>query len=182
MAMMNDSSRDSRIYFLFFIFPPFFASEPMSAVARGRAFEQLAAGVLARQGFVLRHCGQAGDGGIDLRGAWHLPGGLVVPVVAQCKDHKLKSGPAHVRELEASVMSLQTRLAANRDWLEPPLRAQMAAASPSPALGGLAFEPQQPPHTLPPAVSSAALAFPPELREARKLIKVRGHGPNRKTS
>jgi hypothetical protein len=75
-----------------------------STVARGRAFEAAAVRALARWGLALAAVGGAGDGGVDLRGAWRVATDMpAVPVVGQCKAHRALSGPAHVRELEGSL-------------------------------------------------------------------------------
>lgn len=60
----------------------------------------------------LGRCGMPGDHGIDLRGAWDIPGlpkedpkSSGIPIVVSCKSHKLTSGPAQIRELEGALGS-----------------------------------------------------------------------------
>eukprot|EP01012_Entosiphon_sulcatum_P038515 TRINITY_DN5002_c0_g1_i1.p1 TRINITY_DN5002_c0_g1~~TRINITY_DN5002_c0_g1_i1.p1 ORF type:complete len:945 (+),score=130.73 TRINITY_DN5002_c0_g1_i1:45-2879(+) len=75
------------------------------------------------------------------------------------------------RRQELRRQEFQNRLTANRDWLEPPLR-----PTPSTVLPGFdpesTYSPRYAPPTLPTAVTNAALSFPAELRDARKIIKV----------
>lgn len=74
----------------------------MAAAVRGRVYELSSAVVLRAHGFVLQHAGQAGDQGVDLRGFWRLPD-RSLPVIAQCKLHRRRSGPSHIRELQGSL-------------------------------------------------------------------------------
>ena len=72
----------------------------------------------------LTRVGGKGDGGIDLRGFWKLPGlrhldqaardtdDLVrLRVLAQCKAEQLKVGPKTVREMEGVVSALMSKCA-----------------------------------------------------------------------
>lgn len=78
---------------------------PMSAVARGAAYEKHIVESLRKLGIRSRSRGGAGDGGVDLVGTWEsvAPAVQQCQVVVQCKYHSKPVGPSAVRELIASL-------------------------------------------------------------------------------
>ena len=84
------------------------ASESLSTVHRGTAFEELSLRLLHEHlSMSLRRVGGKNDGGIDLQGWWWLPSSgpssmspTRIRILAQCKAEKRKYGPKYVREME----------------------------------------------------------------------------------
>ncbi|WVQ75140.1 hypothetical protein IAR50_004749 [Cryptococcus sp. DSM 104548] len=88
----------------------------------GTAFEKHALAFLtSSMSMSLRRVGGAGDGGVDLKGWWWVPGETSshtesvreefrrLRVVAQCKAEKKSVGPRAVRELEGVMSQLEYR-------------------------------------------------------------------------
>ncbi|KAJ1302001.1 hypothetical protein OPQ81_000836 [Rhizoctonia solani] len=85
----------------------------LPTVIVGRAFEHRSLSLLQSQmSMTLAHVGSRGDGGVDLQGWWWVPrldeskdkDRRAIRILAQCKAHKPKLGPVHVRELEGAAL------------------------------------------------------------------------------
>ena len=99
-----------------------------AAVRKGAGFELQVARFLSRYSFNLRQVGGPHDGGIDLtvtvccalitlhalltpwcairvQGTWELPGYGKIPLLCQCKAETKSVSIAHMRQLEAAVLS-----------------------------------------------------------------------------
>lgn len=90
--------------------PSFFAYAKQTALPEitttyiGTKYEYTVQSTLRRFAFDLERIGGRDDAGIDLVGAWHVPGRELAPfrVIVQCKALKTKLGPNLVRELEGA--------------------------------------------------------------------------------
>ena len=77
----------------------------LSSAARGREYELRALEFMTRHGLQGTRVGGAGDRGVDIRGAWHLPAADTTPlaVVAQCKALRTVCGPGAIQAFESVV-------------------------------------------------------------------------------
>ena len=83
---------------------------PASTMYVGTHYEYTAALSLMRLGFSLLRIGRRDDGGIDLIGHWVLaPLREPLPVIIQCKAHKVPLSPHYVREMEGSFQARPAR-------------------------------------------------------------------------
>ncbi len=78
----------------------------MSAVARGRSYEEGVLRLLTALGMRLALVGGRGDGGVDLRGRWGPSGANGCAVAVQCKRIARPCPPSVVRELEGTVQRM----------------------------------------------------------------------------
>lgn len=95
----------TRLFCIFSVSPRCSSSRCHSSITRqdfGRYFEQVVAESLKKYSFDVTACGGPRDRGIDFRGAWLLKSSPV-RVIGQCRRHKRRLGPKHVRELEGSL-------------------------------------------------------------------------------
>jgi hypothetical protein len=75
-------------------------------LSSGSAFERQTLVALGALGFKLEQCGQAHDGGIDLRGNWSPTPHQTFSVLVQCKHRTSTAiGVGSVRELEGALRS-----------------------------------------------------------------------------
>jgi len=108
---MNMNILPSRIFFQpaivhgFSAFPKCLPLRWYSTITRqefGRHFEELVVQSLRKYSFDVAVCGGPKDRGIDFRGVWLLKASSV-PVIGQCRRHKKRLGPKHVRELVGTL-------------------------------------------------------------------------------
>ncbi|RAL13755.1 uncharacterized protein BO97DRAFT_341811 [Aspergillus homomorphus CBS 101889] len=78
---------------------------PTSTTYLGNLYEYTAQAQLRNGAALLLHrTGGRDDKGMDLLGTWHLPGHeLPIHVAMQCKAHRRRLGPQHIRELEGTI-------------------------------------------------------------------------------